>query len=84
MSLGNTEALKLSVAQGTGVAWLWRLAIEAEVAAGNLAVLPAPELVISRPFYRLKLPGKYEGRAVREFLKLLRQSLHPIDNHSGN
>lgn len=75
MSLGNTEAIKLSVASGRGVALLSRLSIRAEVEAGKLIVLPVPDLTIQRPFYRLKLRGKYESRAVREFLKILRQSL---------
>jgi DNA-binding transcriptional LysR family regulator len=75
MSLGNTEAIKLSVATGHGVALLSRLAIQAEVADRRLVVLPIPDLLIQRPFYRLKLRGKYEGRALREFLRILRQSL---------
>jgi len=74
MSLGSTEAIKRAVAAGVGVALVSRLAIGLELETGRLAVLPVADLKIQRPLHRLKLSGKYEGRAVREFLRLLRQA----------
>lgn len=75
MSLGSTEAIKRAVAAGTGVAIVSRLAIGLELSAGKLAVVPVVDLSITRPLHRLRLRGKYEGRAAREFVRLLRRSM---------
>ncbi|MDF2441609.1 MAG: hypothetical protein JWN98_2593 [Abditibacteriota bacterium] len=75
MSLGNTEAIKRAVAAGIGLAWVSRLTIENEVRSGTLKVLCGPELVLQRPLHRLRVPGRYESRAAREFVRLLRQSV---------
>ncbi|MDQ3813217.1 MAG: LysR family transcriptional regulator [Armatimonadota bacterium] len=79
MALGSTEAVKRAVAAGVGVALVSRLAVSLELEAGRLAVLPVADLQIHRPLHRLKLRGKYEGRAVREFLRLLRQMVSQIN-----
>ena len=75
MSLGNTEAIKRAVAAGIGLAWVSRLTIENEVRSGTLKVLCGPDLIIQRPLHRLRVPGRYESRAAREFVRLLRQSV---------
>jgi DNA-binding transcriptional LysR family regulator len=78
MTLGNPEAIKRAVAAGIGLAWMSRLAIEHEVRDGRFKVLQGDELTIMRPLHRLRIPGRYEGRAVREFLRLLRQSVDEV------
>jgi DNA-binding transcriptional LysR family regulator len=75
MSLGSTEAIKRSVAAGAGLSIVSRMAVTLELETGRLAVLPMTDLSIQRPLYRLRLPGKYEGRATREFVKMLRQAM---------
>lgn len=72
LSLGSTEAVKRAVVSGAGIALVSRLAIEQELHSGALCVVPIEDLMIRRPLHRLKLKGKYEGRAVREFVRLLR------------
>ncbi|MBV9866518.1 MAG: LysR family transcriptional regulator [Abitibacteriaceae bacterium] len=75
MSLGSTEAIKRAVAAGMGISIVSCLTIGAELAAGTLIVLPIIDFSIYRPLHRLRLTGKYEGRAAREFVKLLKQSI---------
>ncbi len=76
MTLGNTEAIKRAVAAGVAMAWVSRLAVEDEVKAGTLKVLGGRDVAIERPLFRLRVPGRYESRAVREFLRLLRKQIH--------
>jgi DNA-binding transcriptional LysR family regulator len=76
MTLGNTEAIKRAVAAGVALAWVSRLSIESEVQSGTLKVLGGPSVAIERPLFRLRVPGRYESRAVREFLRMLRKLLH--------
>lgn len=72
MVLGSTEAIKRAVIAGAGFAFVSQRAVENEVAAGQLREVPLEDFSLKRPFHRLKLRGKYEGRAVREFVRLLR------------
>lgn len=75
MSLGNTEAIKRSVAAGAGVALVSSLAIQSELSAGMLRRPHLEDLSIQRSFHRLRLHGQYENRASREFLRLFRASI---------
>jgi DNA-binding transcriptional LysR family regulator len=75
MTLGHTEAIKRALEGGELWAFLSRLAVEPEIAAGSLKVLPVTDWQVTRSFHRLKLRGKYEGRAVREFMRALRGSV---------
>jgi DNA-binding transcriptional LysR family regulator len=72
VSLGSTEAIKRAVITGDGIAFVSRLTVEAELRNGNLKQLHISDFHLIRPLQRLRLAGKYEGRAVREFLRLLR------------
>ncbi len=74
MSLGSTEAVKRAVIAGAGIAFVSRQAIDLEIKTGALAIVPIEDLTIQRPLHRLRLRGKYESRAAREFVRLLRQS----------
>jgi DNA-binding transcriptional LysR family regulator len=78
MTLGNPEAIKRAVAAGIGLAWMSRLAIENEVRDGRFKVLCGDELTLPRPLHRLRIAGRYEGRAAREFFRLLRQSVDEV------
>ena len=72
LSLGSTEAIKRTVAAGTGFAFVSRLTVESELQSGALAMLPLADFAVRRPLQRLRVKGKYEGLAVREFLRMLR------------
>jgi DNA-binding transcriptional LysR family regulator len=73
MSLGSSEAVKRAVVTGAGWALLSRLAIELELQTGALVIVPIEDLAIQRPLHRLRQRGKYESRAAREFVRMLRQ-----------
>src|SRR6516225_6481780 len=51
MALGSTEAVKRVVAEGVGLAIVSRLAVQAEYAAGTLAILPVAGFRIERPLH---------------------------------
>jgi DNA-binding transcriptional LysR family regulator len=70
LSLANTEAIKRAVAAGVGVAIVSRLAIEAELAAGQLALVPVRNLSIQRPLHILQLRGKHPSPAAQSCLRL--------------
>lgn len=72
LSLGSTEAIKRAVAAGHGLAFVSRLTVASELQNGTLKIIPLADFTIHRPLQRLRVTGKYEGRAVREFLRLLR------------
>lgn len=72
VSLGSTEAIKRAVMAGDGIAFVSRLTVENELQNGTLKQLYISDFCLQRPLQRLRLAGKYEGRAVREFLRLLR------------
>ncbi len=74
MSLGSTQAILRAVAAGVGIAWVSRLAIADELEHKTLAVAPMRDFKIIRALQRLKLKGKYESRAAREFVRMLRAS----------
>jgi DNA-binding transcriptional LysR family regulator len=70
LSLANTEAIKRAVAAGVGVAIVSRLAIDAELAAGQLALVPIRNLSIQRPLHILQLRGKHPSPAAQACLRL--------------
>ena len=72
LTLGSTEAIKRAVISGDGIAFVSKLTVEAELKSGALRPLKIEDFHVMRPLQRLRLTGKYEGRAVREFLRLLR------------
>jgi DNA-binding transcriptional LysR family regulator len=74
MSLGSSEAVKRAVITGAGWALLSRLALDLELETGALIIVPVEDLSIQRPLHRLRQRGKYESRAAREFVRMLRQS----------
>ncbi len=81
MTLGNSEAIKRAVSAGVGLSWMSKLAIENEVENGSLKILGDDSLHIARTLHRLRVPGRYESRAAREFQRLLRRWVQG-DEHS--
>jgi DNA-binding transcriptional LysR family regulator len=73
MSLGDTEAIKRAAQSGLGVAFVSRLAVADELENKSLVALEISDWKVERSFYRLRLKGKYETRAAREFMRLLRR-----------
>jgi DNA-binding transcriptional LysR family regulator len=73
MSLGSTEAIKRAVEAGVGLAIVSELAVETEVRAGTLVVLPIAVLTIARPFRVLRPLGKSDSPAAAAFLQVVRE-----------
>ncbi len=69
MSLGSTQAILRAVAANVGIAFVSRLAIENDL---SIRVLEIRDFKIRRSLQRLKIKGRYESRAAREFVRLLR------------
>jgi DNA-binding transcriptional LysR family regulator len=75
MALGSTEAVKKAVAAGVGIAIVSRLAVELELSAGRVAVLPVSDLEIRRSLHLVQLRGKRPSPATAAFLALMKQTL---------
>ena len=71
MTLASSEAIKQTVATGTGLAFLSSAAIRNEVAAGSLVVLKVRGLNIERPLYRMQLKNARLSPSLNAFLGLL-------------
>jgi len=72
MTLASTEAIKRTVAAGMGYAFVSELAIDTELAAGLLQVLPVSGLTLRRPLHQLLLKGSWISPPVGAFLHFLR------------
>ena len=73
MSLGTTEAIKRAVAAGIGVSIVSKLAIELELKARRLSIIPVSSLSISRPIYRVQRKRSELSPAALRFLDLLKK-----------
>ena len=73
MVLGSTEAIKRAVAAGLGVAIVSHLTIQAELALGQLAILPVRGFQVNRPLLRLCCRNREQDPATLTFLALLDQ-----------
>ena len=78
MVLGSTEAIKRAVAAGLGVAIVSHLTIQAELASGQLAILPLRGFHLARPLHRLCWRNRARDPATMAFLALLDQQ-YPAD-----
>jgi DNA-binding transcriptional LysR family regulator len=78
MVLGSTEAIKRAVAAGLGVAIVSHLTIQAELALGQLAILPVRGFQVNRPLLRLCCRNREQDPATLTFLALLDQR-YPAD-----
>jgi DNA-binding transcriptional LysR family regulator len=71
VEFGNTEAIKQAAIHGGGIAWLPRVAMPRELAAGELVRLPVSSLVIRRPLSVIRRANGYAAPATEAFLQLL-------------
>ncbi len=75
LAVGSTEAIKQAVAAGLGVAMVSRLAVRAEVAAGQLVEVKVPGLAIRYPIHHVRRRGSQESKAAKAFLELAEKVL---------
>ena len=74
MSLGGSEAIKRAVAAGAGYALISRLAVEKELASGELTAIMVRDLSLQRPLHLVRLRSRQPARAVEAFLAELAPS----------
>ncbi len=71
MTLASSEAIKQTVATGTGLAFLSSAVIRKEVEAGTLVAVKVRGMHIQRPLYRIQLKKTRLSPSLRAFLSLL-------------
>jgi DNA-binding transcriptional LysR family regulator len=69
--VGSTEAVRRCVLQGAGVAFLSRAAVEEDVAADRLRVVPWPGTPLRRSLYVARLEHVPPSPALDAFLELV-------------
>ena len=72
LELGLQESVKAAVAAGFGVSFISRTAIEAELAAGTLALARVKGVEPARQIYVVRPRGRAASRAAEAFLELVR------------
>jgi DNA-binding transcriptional LysR family regulator len=72
--IGDTEAIKRSVAAGLGVGIVSRFAVQAEVRAGLLALIRLTGLELGRPLQLVWDPGRELSPPALEFLEFLKET----------
>jgi DNA-binding transcriptional LysR family regulator len=75
MELGLQESVRSAVLAGHGVAFISRLAIEADIVAGTLATARVRGLDPAREIFLARASGRTETRAARAFLAYAREHL---------
>ena len=65
------EAIKTAVACNLGVAFVSKLAVEREMAAGQLHALTVQGIPLTRSLRCVANPARYQSRAVRAFIDLM-------------
>src|SRR3954464_13935208 len=71
MELGSTEALKQAVLADVGVAWIPRLAVLRELAAGILVAVSVPDVDLRRPLSVVTPHGAVLTPMADDLLRLL-------------
>jgi DNA-binding transcriptional LysR family regulator len=74
MELGHPEAMKQAVKQGVGFSFLEESAAAADIARGELAVIPAPRLDLRLPIYLAQLKDRVLSPMHRRLMAFIRQS----------
>lgn len=69
--VNSVEAIKTAVACNLGVAFVSQLAVEKEVAAGQLHALTVKDIPLTRSLRCVANPARYQSRAVRAFIDLM-------------
>lgn len=80
VELGSTEAVKKAAVHGGGIAWLPRMCMPRELAAGELVRLPVKSLEIRRPLSVVRRPQGYTAPPAEAFLGLLELPLGAPDS----
>ncbi|MDR3707318.1 MAG: LysR family transcriptional regulator [Capsulimonadaceae bacterium] len=78
MTFGDIEACKRAVAAGIGIGIVSAHTIAMELALGKVERIEVADFAIRRPLHLLTLRGKYQTRAARALLALLRQPIHGV------
>jgi DNA-binding transcriptional LysR family regulator len=73
--LGGTEALKNYLIAGEAIGFLSRIAVEKELASGDLIELHIPGLNIRRDFYFVMRQGEESMGLSKSFVRMAKQSL---------
>ncbi len=73
LRVGSTEAAKRCVQHGLGLAFVSRLAVAAELAAGLFQIVELPGTPVRRTLYALRLRAVTPSTALRTFLDLVHQ-----------
>ena len=68
LELGHSEAIKQAVLAGLGIACLPRVAVRAELAAGELRILPTPFLDLKRQLSLVLARDRYRGVLLQALL----------------
>jgi LysR family transcriptional regulator, low CO2-responsive transcriptional regulator len=71
VEFGSTEAIKQAAVHGGGIAWLPRVCMPRELAAGELVSLPVKPLTIRRPLSVIRRSDGYTAPATGAFLEVL-------------
>jgi DNA-binding transcriptional LysR family regulator len=71
LTLASTEAIKRAVMAGLGVAVVSALAVETEIAGGQLAVTELAGVTFRRPLLQVEVKSRQASRAVEAFRELL-------------
>lgn len=70
VEFGNTEAIKQAAIHGGGIAWLPRVCMPRELAAGELVRLPVKLPTIRRPLSVIRRPEGHTAPVAEAFLEL--------------
>ena len=73
--LGLQESARSAVIAGFGVTFISRSAIEADMAAGTIAVARVERLELSREIYLVRSAGRAETRVAQAFVEFARERL---------
>jgi LysR family transcriptional regulator, low CO2-responsive transcriptional regulator len=72
-SLGSNEAVKQSVLNGMGAAFISEISIEKELAQGDMAIVKTRGLIISRFFYLIRRRKRELSPSARGFVNFLKE-----------
>lgn len=71
LELGSTTAIKQAVMANLGAAFLPKIALETELATGNLIVVPVTGLTIWRSFYVVQVRQRWQSPAAKALCEIL-------------
>lgn len=74
MHFQGTEPVKKAVESNLGIGMVSQAAVEREVEAGVLRIMPIADLDIKRPFVMFYRQGKYFGPMARDFMVYMRDA----------